>query len=220
MEFLEILRKDSKKIGEQKSDSWLEWRKGRITSTDMHTLYSNSTNPEQIQKLFFKKLGFDKVKFCGNEYTEHGNFYENTAIKKYEDLLKNKVEHFNGILHKNCERIAFSPDGIVFNENETILIEVKCPFTRKIDNVISSQYKYQCQTGMEVLHSWGFKNVKTHFVQYKPKNFGKYSNNEILSINILERNVKIGKQMIEKVNDFFTWLDEYKNEDFDSFLPH
>ena len=217
---IQELQTESNKIGAQKSEAWLEWRKGRVTGTDMSKLFSKSNNNQDLQDLLLKKLGFERSPFMGNEMTDHGNFYEDVAVEKYEDLLlDNKVVLFNALPHKTCKHIGMSPDGIVFKEDETILIEIKCPFSRKIDEKISTGYKFQCQTGMEVLHSWGAPNIKTHFIQYKPKNHGTYSKNEIISLNIIERDPKIGKVMPEKANDFFQWVEDNKDYDFDGFLP-
>ena len=156
----------------------------------------------------------------GNEMTDHGNYYEDVAVEKYEQLTGFKVELYNGIPHKVSKHLGMSPDGIVFDEvnNQVILIEVKCPFSRKIDEKISTGYKFQVQTGMEILKSWGAPNVITHFVQYKPEHFGVYSKNSILSINIIERDAKLGDVMPEKADNFFEWVKEHEGVDFDGFL--
>ena len=215
----DLLTQLSDKVGKQKSQSWLDWRQDKITGTDMHTLFSNSDNPDALQALLQKKLGFEPInKFEGNEMTDHGNYYEDVAVQKYEELTGKKIHLFNGLPHKTCPNVGCSPDGIVFDGNNTILIEIKCPYSRKIDEKIATPYKYQVQTGMEVLHSWGAPNVSTHFVQFKPNNWGNYSSNEILSINIIERDVEIGKAISKKATEFFEWVNENKDVDFDGFL--
>ena len=213
-----VLRLESDKIGEQKSQSWLDWRKDKITGTDMSKIYSKSDNPKDMHELLEKKLGFVRTPFEGNVATDHGNFYEDVAIKAYEIITGNTVELFNGMRHKDCKHIGMSPDGVVFKEDEIILIEVKCPYSRKIDEKIATGYKFQMQCGMAVLNSWGAKNVKTHFVQFKPQDHGAWSKNEILSINSVALDKKIESEMVDRADKFFEWVEENRGIDFDGFL--
>lgn len=126
---------------EQRSLEWFEQRKDKLTSSDAGSILG--LNPyENYTGVLFKKCGAGKP-FIGNEATQWGQTYEDEAIEKYCKVFNKKNFNFGLIsytdVHTDNEYnwLAGSPDGIVEdidypNEYEPILLEVKCPYRRKI----------------------------------------------------------------------------------------
>ena len=65
----------------QRSDTWFEQRKNRLTASDLDTVLGRSKYNEPIEVLF-KKNGI-AAEFKGNEATAHGQKYEDDAIALY-----------------------------------------------------------------------------------------------------------------------------------------
>lgn len=219
-ECIKLFQSLSDQIPVQKSSDWLNWRKTRSTGTDAYTLFSNSV--ESFDNLVLKKVDQVRIPFLGNEYTRHGEFYEDVAIAKYEKLFQRKAYAINGLEHAFSNYLAFSPDGIVFLPTEIILLEVKCPFKRKITNTIPTSYKYQCQQGMEIIASICEKynyhvDIYTHFIEFKPINFG-YINDEIFSVKRINRSETIGKQLCERAENLFSFIHSVDKNYVNGFL--
>lgn len=126
---------------EQRSVEWFEQRKDKLTSSDAGSVLG--LNPyEDYNGVLFKKCGHGK-EFKGNEATQWGQDYEDEAIEHYCRVFNKKNFNFGLINYIDVHTdnrynwLAGSPDGIVEdndypNEYEPILLEVKCPYRRKI----------------------------------------------------------------------------------------
>ena len=135
----------------QRSDEWFNTRNKLITSSDM----AQALNKGKFgsQKDFLTK----KV----NNLIENNNTYIQTDILpllwgvKYEEVANKiymkrnhvKVFEFGLIKHPNIKCFGASPDGI---SDLGIMLEIKCPFKRKIDGAIPEQYWMQIQGQLEV----------------------------------------------------------------------
>lgn len=179
----------------QKSEAWLNQRKGKLTSSDAATALG--INPyEKPIKLLFKKNNAGEP-FVGNVATKFGEKYETEAINLYCKLM-NKVNYEFGLIEfsavnrfrletsrgnvsrpKDLEEwlnfLAGSPDGVALPTSELdhlcfdkgpVLLEVKCPFRRKIIPGYIPEYYYpQVQLNMAIL------NIdKADFIEYTPAN--------------------------------------------------
>ena len=160
---------------EQRSPEWFAQRKEKLTSSDAATVIG--TNPySKYHELLFKKCGIEKP-FVGNIATFHGQKYEDEAIEKYCRIMGKTNYNFGCISYTdvhttNLEHsfLAGSPDGIVEskdnpNGEEPILLEVKCPFRRKIiDGYIPEYYVPQVQLNLFIC------DLKiADFIEYCPK---------------------------------------------------
>jgi putative phage-type endonuclease len=158
---------------EQRSKEWFEQRKDKLTSSDAATVLG--INPYQKrEEVLFKKCGLDLKPFVGNIATRHGQKYEDEAIEKYCRIMGKKNFNFGLLCHKDIHKnddyywLAGSPDGIVQDydnpDNEPILLEVKCPFRRKIKiGEIPSYYLPQVQLNLFIC------NIQTaDFIEYYP----------------------------------------------------
>jgi len=143
----------------QRSDTWFEQRKNRLTASDLDTVLGRSKYNEPIEVLF-KKNGI-AAEFKGNEATAHGCKYEDDAIALYCKLYNKKSFSFGLLPHPYVEFLAGSPDDVT---SDGIVIEVKCPFSRKIvHGEIPHHYKSQVYINMEVCDL-----DDAAFIEYKP----------------------------------------------------
>lgn len=148
---------------EQRSPEWFAQRYTKLTSSDAATVLN--LNPySKPYELLFKKCGYDPKPFISNVATLHGQKYEDTAIELYCQIT-GKVNHNFGCIcytdvHKEFNHykaeydfLAGSPDGIAESlhdpTSEPILLEVKCPYRRKItDGYIPAYYYPQVQLNL------------------------------------------------------------------------
>lgn len=116
----------------------------------------------------FKQRTQQCVAFTGNEATRWGQKYEQEAGSVYSYLTGLElVEEDIGLLVHEYEkagdqrkRFGATPD---FLTKSGIVVEIKCPFRRKIKHFVPDHYLAQVQMQLEVCRA----NV-AHFVQYLP----------------------------------------------------
>lgn len=73
--------------------------------------------------------------------------YEPVAARLYEHLFKVRVNEFGLLIHPNHKFIGASPDGI---NDFGIMLEIKCPYRRRIDGTVPAQYYMQMQLQLDV----------------------------------------------------------------------
>lgn len=159
----------------QKSEEWLKIRKGRISGSTVCENIGDSQYCNQEEAVLYT-CGIKQKEF--SEFSKnamaHGVKYEPIARKVYEDnFLKPKnlfVIEVGFLIPKWNEYIGFSPDGLIFSNNDKYnpigIIEIKCP--QKMykdldivpfnDNYIKKEHYQQMQLGMAV--------TKTKFCVY------------------------------------------------------
>lgn len=148
----------SKEYAEQRSEEWLKLRGNMLTASDAATAIGD--NPyEKPEGLILKKCGYNK--FHGNEFTAHGNKYEDEARDIYCEKY-NEVSHEIGLYpHPTIKWLGGSPDGITESGK---LLEIKCPLKRRITPEVPVYYMPQLQLLMEILDL-----EEAVFIQYKPQ---------------------------------------------------
>jgi putative phage-type endonuclease len=129
----------------QKSVAWLRKRMNMITGSDAatsvqeHFKHYGESCGEQQYKFILKKCGLDDG-FKGNQFTYHGNKYEDVAILIYEKRYDVITEAYGLIPDQDGRVIGASPDGICSNRRRSggysprvgRMVEIKCTCTRKI----------------------------------------------------------------------------------------
>tara|TARA_B100000401_G_scaffold196436_1_gene132450 strand:+ start:142 stop:1278 length:1137 start_codon:yes stop_codon:yes gene_type:complete len=135
----------------QRSDEWFNVRKNLITASDMAQALNKGKFGSQ-KDFLIKKI--NNLLENNNTYVQSDNVallwgvkYEEVANKIY--MKRNKVEvfEFGLIKHPTISCFGASPDGI---SELGIMLEIKCPFKRKIDGSIPEQYWMQIQGQLEV----------------------------------------------------------------------
>lgn len=154
---------------EQRTESWYKARKLLITASEAASvLFKNydttknyinfyelqnfeidplkGCNPYmKLNEFYRKKCG--EIPFTGNIATRHGQKYEDVAIGVYSRLFQKEIIEFGLIQHPELDWLGASPDGI---SKDGIMLEIKCPFRRKITGVAPFYYWVQVQLQLEV----------------------------------------------------------------------
>ena len=126
---------------EQRSEQWYKMRMHMITASEAYmALRSN------IDSYILKKCGLGN-KFTGNIATRWGQQYEDVAVMIYEKHTKRKVTEFGLIQHPQLSIFGASPDGIT---DDGRMLEIKCPYSRKLTGEPLHHYWIQTQIQLEV----------------------------------------------------------------------
>ena len=164
---------------EQCTYKWYEIRKTCLTASDLGNALAKNNN-----LLAKKKAGvyIDNTDFQNIPPLKWGNMFEDMAIRCYKQMNNNIPVHIFGLIqNKSIQNFGASPDGI---NDLGIMIEIKCPFSRKIKkDVIPEKYFYQIQGQLAVCNltecdyvECVFKTFDTDFEYFNFINEKKYEN--------------------------------------------
>jgi len=135
---------------EQKTPDWFLQRERMISASDAGYFLKKCGVSKAVDSLKIK-VGLKKYVNSNAPPLMHGNTYEDVARAIYESRNNLSVTEY-GILNSPTECIGASPDGIVTNcDKDTYecqskfgrLLEIKCPYSREIDNTIKPEYMVQ-----------------------------------------------------------------------------
>jgi len=130
-----------------------------ITASDVAS--ATGDNHYESIEMFIKKKVL-KTKWGGNAATEHGTLLEPIVRKMYDQKFEKNTTEIGLVIHREHSFLGGSADGIT---DDGILVEIKCPLTRKIESKVPKYYMPQIQLLLEILD---FEDCD--FVQYKPAN--------------------------------------------------
>jgi putative phage-type endonuclease len=158
---------------QQRTSEWFEQRQTKITASEAASCLFKS---EKVCKKYIETFKLTNFKLneneCVNPYesredyiikkcsafygenvfrdTPHtlwGKKYEEVATRLYRKLHNTKVIEFGLLNHSRLKWLAASPDGIT---EDGIMLEIKCPKSRKIDVQAPTLYYYiQMQIQLE-----------------------------------------------------------------------
>lgn len=157
---------------EQRTPEWFKQRQTRITASEAAScLFKNkktceayvkqfgldnfryrdteSINPyESRDEYIIKKCRayYGESVFKDNPFTIWGKKYENIATRLYCKHNSTEVYEFGLLSHSRLKWLAASPDGIT---PDGIMLEIKCPKSRKIDITAPTLY-YFCQMQLQL----------------------------------------------------------------------
>lgn len=131
---------------EQRSQKWYEVRNNLITASDMGQALGVGKFGS-VRDLYVKKSGYEDVPFGTFPALEWGVRFEAVATRIYERRQNTHINEFGLVQHPTISFYGASPDGITDNG---VMLEIKCPYKRKIDGHIVDQYYYQMQGQLEV----------------------------------------------------------------------
>lgn len=136
---------------EQKSDAWYKIRQNLITASDFAQALGEGKFGNQAD-IYKKKVRPDDESGASfsNPFFKWGNMFEPVANDIYSLLHYGVVIHEFGLLpHPKHSFFGASPDGIT---DTGIMVEIKCPYKRKIvkGGEVPKQYYYQIQGQLEV----------------------------------------------------------------------
>lgn len=128
-----------------------------LTASDVATALGEN-HYETPQKLLLRKVF--KLKWGGNAATEHGTRLEPIARDLYDERYNHKSHEIGLVQHPVHKWLGGSPDGVT---EDGLLIEIKCPLTRKIESKVPKHYMPQIQLLLEILDL-----EECDFIQYRP----------------------------------------------------
>ena len=131
----------------QRSLEWYETRQSIVTASD----FAQALNLGKFgnrKQFFVKKAGYEQDTFNNNlPPLKWGVMFEPVANEIYMKRYDVNIHEFGLLKHPNNKFFGASPDGITSNG---IMVEIKCPFKRKITGEIPLQYYYQIQGQLDV----------------------------------------------------------------------
>jgi len=211
---------------EQRSPEWFEQRKDKLTSSDAATALGINPYQKPVE-LLFKKCGAGKP-FEGNVATLHGQKFEDVAIDYYGKAM-GKVNHefglidFNAVVRPddNHSKINY-PDGVYWMAGSTdgiaedvreledlIVLEVKCPYRRKIvHGTCPHYYLPQVQLNMAILNI-----EKADFIEFIPANH--LGNRKPMELNIvrIQRDRNWFDKNVPVIDAFWKEVEYWRTQD-------
>jgi putative phage-type endonuclease len=142
---------------EQRSQEWLDLREQMITASDVASAIGE--NRYESVDAFIKKKVL-RTKWAGNAATAHGTALEPMVRDMYDQKTGRKSHEIGLVQHREYPWLGASPDGVT---EDGLLIEIKCPLTRKIEKKVPSYYLPQVQLQLEITDL-----EECDFVQYRP----------------------------------------------------
>jgi putative phage-type endonuclease len=142
---------------EQRSQEWLDLREQMITASDVASAIGENRY-ESVDSFVKKKVL--RTKWAGNAATAHGTALEPMVRDMYDEKTGRKSHEIGLVQHREYPWLGASPDGVT---EDGLLIEIKCPLTRKIEKKVPSYYLPQVQLQLEITDL-----EECDFIQYKP----------------------------------------------------
>lgn len=142
---------------EQRSEEWLALRDNMITASDVASALGE--NHFETPDSFVKKKVL-RTKWAGNAATAHGTALEPLVRDLYDQRTGRKSHEIGLVQHRQYDWLGASPDGVT---EDGLLIEIKCPLTRKIEAKVPKHYWPQVQLQLEITDL-----EECDFIQYRP----------------------------------------------------
>lgn len=126
------------KLPEQRSKAWFAMRDGAITASDGGCVLDQNKHDKPYMFIVKKCIGRP---FTSNEFCYHGKKLEEPATMVYAYRMNVQVEEFGLMMHPTIPFLGASPDGICnrykldgIHQSKFVgrMLEIKCPFRRKI----------------------------------------------------------------------------------------
>jgi hypothetical protein len=150
----------------QKSKEWYEMRNGMLTASDWGTILGENHYVSNNNTVLLNKCGDDN--FVTNPAMEWGNKYEDVAVKVYEYRNNKTILEFGCLRHPFISFLGASPDGIT---PDGIMLEIKCPSSRKITGTPPSHYWCQVQGQLEVCELDRCDFIECSFKEYSEEEY-------------------------------------------------
>lgn len=199
----------------QRTEDWYNARNNMITASDFAQALNEGKFGTQKQ-LFIKKSGYVEDTFNSSlPPLIWGTMFEPVATMIYEKRFDVKVNEFGLLKHPYRNYFGASPDGITDNG---IMLEIKCPFKRKITGEIPIQYYYQIQGQLDVCDLEECDYFECEFKLYR--NDVEYLNDTSCNEKgiILKKNNEYQYYLCDKPEDCELKYSEALNNNFDEII--
>lgn len=212
---------------EQRTPEWYDARRSLITASSAASLlvrnektckpyvteykeentfdYNNkSCNPYTNKTQYLLDKCRQKA-FKGNIATFWGQKYEPVVTDLYSLHSNKDVLEFGLLIHPEHPWLGASPDGIT---PDGVMIEIKCPFRRKITGIPPLYYWIQVQLQLEVCDLDVCDFVEYEFTEFETEE--EYLDDETLNLKILNKGVLIQVSKVQENKDIPCHLEDMK----------
>ena len=178
---------------EQRSEQWYDDMKIMLTASEFSYLFDSERTLGNLVMSKIKVEKRDMQKACPTESlvaTGWGIRFEPVVRNYLEKLWKCKIYESGRLKHETNTHLGASPDGIIVEAEDPSkygrLVEIKCPYSRKIGEGIPFKYWVQMQIQMEVTNLYECEYVEVEIVS-KTKTTHEYKID--LSENVLDKGI-------------------------------
>lgn len=132
----------------QHSDAWHNARKNTIGGSSIGTIIG--INPyKSLYEYMIEQIQ------CSPQPTKismnWGTLFEDT-LKEYTESIYNCQIIGENIYIQYNDYISYSPDGLSVIDDNIVLFEFKCPYTRKPSNKVPPMYEAQVRMGLDIIN--------------------------------------------------------------------
>ena len=113
----------NKSLKQSGSPTWHHHRRLHITASKFHQIV-RATKPHTLRGYFF-----DNSDLGGVRAVQYGKRMESEALKKYSEEKGATLYECGLVIHPLQPFISGSPDAIAKVGNDTVIVEVKCPYS-------------------------------------------------------------------------------------------
>lgn len=151
----------------QRTPAWYCARDEMITASDV-ALALDESKYDDVSTFFVKKCAPTRMDSMTSGFgkcapLEWGVMLEPVANALYARRFGVQIHEFGLLRHPSIPYIGASPDGIT---EDGIMLEIKCPFRRKIDGTVPRQYELQIQAQLEVCGLDDCDYMECEFFEY------------------------------------------------------
>ena len=155
---------------EQRTEEWYSETRNILTASEVSSVFKGGrTRGALVMSKLAEPRSIGKPLALPRSITgpmDWGVRYE-PVIKTHLEKTLGRIHELGRIRHRTDSRIAASPDGL-FIEGDLAgsLIEIKCPYTREINDKIPFEYWCQMQLQMEVCDRPACEYVEVKFKEH------------------------------------------------------
>lgn len=202
---------------EQGSEQWIQIRNKFITASAIGQIIKGNKSADYRNLLAEKASNGEYRSFFGNTATKWGHKYEPVANMLFEYKNNVTIYEYGLIYNPKYPYLAVSPDGITSN-NE--MLEIKCPYSRKIDGKIKREYEHQIQQQLLVCEHEICNFLECKFNEISEEEFWNQFQQNTKEKGIIVQSLEDGQkynhyspiELSFNQEDLFEWYQLRKNE--------
>ena len=199
----------------QRTEEWYNDSKKMLTASEFHVLFESERTRGLLvmNKLNINKRESQKAVATGFMTPFDWGIRFEPVVKQYlESIWKCKIYDCGRLKHKENNRLGASPDGIIIDcedsERFGRLLEIKCPYTRKIKDIVPFEYWVQMQIQMEVSNLIECEYVEMEIISSKPKELNIDLSGDYIYKNTMyllqKDNILVYAYTVEERDKYFT----------------
>lgn len=145
MHKLNFLKRHFSHLPAQGTDEWLASRRTRFGGSEVAAVVGKCPYKSSTDMLKSKT----EMTFTPSAACSFGRIMEPVAKAMIE--IEGHTIHEFGAIPSTDLPLCYSPDGLIVDKNELVLLEIKCPWRRSKIAEVPKHYTHQIQAGMHVL---------------------------------------------------------------------